>query len=64
MVTSDDVVRGIKQRDAMLRDAYHGRNGLSMSEAERSRYREQQAAARRARATMRKILEQQAARLR
>lgn len=64
MASSDDARRVIKERDALLRDAYRGAGGLSMSDSERSRYREQQAAARRARSIMRKILTQQADRLR
>ena len=29
----------LKERDNMLRDAYYGRNGLSMSETQREKYR-------------------------
>lgn len=36
---SDDIRAAIRERDKLLRDAYHGRNGLSMSKAERERYR-------------------------
>lgn len=35
-----DVTRkAIRERDKMLRDAYYGRNGLSMSEEDRANYK-------------------------
>lgn len=43
MTAADDTRRLLKQRDRMLRDAYHGRNGLSMSESDREKYREMMA---------------------
>lgn len=34
-----DTKKMIAARDRMLRDAYHGRNGLSMTEEQKSDYR-------------------------
>lgn len=39
MSTYHDAKRMLASRDKMLRDAYHGRNGLSMSESQRTEYR-------------------------
>lgn len=35
----DDAKRMLRMRDKMMRDAYHGRGGLSMSERDRVEYR-------------------------
>lgn len=42
MNAADDTRRLLKQRDRMLRDAFHGRNGLSMSDEQRAKYIETQ----------------------
>lgn len=39
MSNYSDTKRMLAERDRMLRDAYHGRNGLSMSESQRADYR-------------------------
>jgi hypothetical protein len=53
MSAADETRHNLLNRDRMLKDAFLGRNGLSMSDGERERYREQQARAKEARRVMR-----------
>jgi hypothetical protein len=39
MNAADETRRLLKQRDKMLRDAFHGRNGLSMTEKQKAEHR-------------------------
>lgn len=55
-MTYDETKRMLLERDRTLRDAYYGRNGLSMSEAQRAAYRESLARAKDARTAMGRAL--------
>lgn len=50
------VRKALRERDKMLRDAYRGRNRLSMDASQRAEYERQQASAKAARKAMAKAL--------
>jgi hypothetical protein len=52
MSASSETRRLLKQQEKTLRDAYYNRNGLSMSDEQREKYRAQQTRAAEARRAM------------
>ena len=44
-----EIRKAVRQRDKLLKDAYHGRNGLSMTETQRADYKAMMERARAAR---------------